>query len=316
MGNPWGSIKSSLKAFRAQGILEERIRNCEERLEKLTYLYQSTKYATAEKNQHYLVKLHFVNMMGEGNVGDYVCGPYWYFSNFFSDCTCYFHKLQKIDFDQMSNGDWVIVGGGGLINHEESWNELIYRCQHITGHVILWGVGENTHFGEKCQPFDYGKVLLSGIRDKKETYYKSEFVPCASCMLPQLKYVYKIRREIGVIEHDSYPITEFGYEKINNSRDINTVLQFIGESETIISNSYHAIYWATLMKKKVIIYDQWSSKFDHLPYKQPIYTGNLSQDLENALVYENSLQECRNINLQFAGKIRKIMDDEIQKMTG
>ena len=112
MGNPWGSIKSSLKAFRDQGILEERIRNCEERLEKLTYLYQSTKYATAEKNQHYLVKLHFVNMMGEGNVGDYVCGPYWYFSNFFSDCTCYFHKLQKIDFDQMSNGDWVIVGGG------------------------------------------------------------------------------------------------------------------------------------------------------------------------------------------------------------
>ena len=31
---------------------------------------------------------------------------------------------------------------------------------------------------------------------------------------------------------------------------------------------------------------------------------------------KNSLQECRNINLQFAGKIRKIMDDEIQKMTG
>lgn len=306
----WEGFKTVVKALKNQNELEKRLKKCEDNLEILDYLYHSKKYGDTKENKHFLTKVHFVNMMGRGNVGDYVCGPYWYFSYCFSDCECYFHKLQDIDFDQMSEGDWVIIGGGGLINHEEKWNELIYKCQNITGHVVLWGVGENTHAEELCEDFDYGEVLLAGIRDKKDKYYKSEFVPCVSCMLPQLTYIYKIRRRIGVIEHTSYPITEFEYDKIDNERDINTVIQFIGESEIVITNSYHVIYWATLMKKKVVIYSTWSSKFDYLIYKHPVYTGDILQDLEKTIVYENALQECRDINIKYAEKIREKIEEE------
>lgn len=302
--------KLKRKIFRRkadQARIEEicnRIDSIEQKLEIYEY-YSSCRYGMNNNTDKKLVKVHFINMFGKENVGDYNCGPYQYFSSYFSECQCYVHKLYNVNFADIQKDDYVIIGGGGLIDHCDEWNNIIRKCNDISGHVIIWGVGKNTHFGDNCQGLDLKQFELVGIRDYFED--NDSFVPCPSCMLPQLEYDYEIVRKIGIVEHACYPIKDLDYEKINNAVDIYTILKFIGTSEVIISNSYHAIYWATLMKKKVIIYDKFSDKFDYIKWKQPMYSGDIENDLKLCKVYPKALEESRSLNINFAEKVRALL---------
>ena len=250
------------------------------RMDCLEYRYE-TEQIYALNLIKYPVKIHFINMISKGNVGDYNSGVYQYFSSYFSEYKCYFHNLLGIQWKLIQKGDYIIIGGGGLLNHCNEWNRVIRNLQKYTEHIIIWGAGENLHNDESCSELlDLSTFSIVGTRDK--TNY---FVPCPSCMLPQLSFSYSIERKFGVVEHKYFPIAEFEYDKIDNCVDIYTIIKFIGSSEVIISNSYHAIYWATLMKKKVIIYEKWSSKFDNLKWQQNVYSGNLDLDVMKCKIY-------------------------------
>lgn len=261
-----------------------------------------------DKSNNKLVKVHFINMLGKGNCGDYNCGPFQFFSTYFNGCKCYFHRLCDIDFSVIQEGDYCIIGGGGLIDHSVEWNRAIEKCNDKSKNVIIWGAGINTHTGDTCEQLDLKKFKLVGLRDYQINESLINYIPCPSCMLPELANDYEIRRKIGIVEHTMYPIEEFMYEKINNSVDVYSMIKFIGTSDLIISNSYHAIYWATLMKKKVIIYEKFSSKFDLIKWKQPIYSGNLIEDIDKCSIYTDALEECRKINVNFAEKVKDMME--------
>lgn len=297
-------LKRKIINFLGYHELEKKISRLEQRIEMQEYLAQNITGKSKEK----LVKIHFINMLGRGNCGDYNCGPYQFFSTYFYSCKCYFHRLCDIDFSSIQEGDYCIIGGGGLVNHSVEWNNAIEKCNDLSKHVIIWGAGMNTHIGDTCYKLALEKFHLVGLRDYPKMEAMIEYVPCPSCMLPELSYDYEICREIGVVEHAMYPIEEFPYEKINNSVDVYSVIKFIGTSSIIISNSYHAVYWATLMKKKVIIYEKFSSKFDSLKWKQPIYSGDFMEDVGKCEIYTDALEECRKININFAEKIKEIME--------
>ena len=73
-----------------------------------------------------------------------------------------------------------------------------------------------------------------------------------------------IKREIGIISHKDYIIENNEYDIITNSQNIYEIIDFIRTSKIIITNSYHGIYWATLMKRKVITMGiLHSNKFDY-----------------------------------------------------
>ena len=92
-----------------------------------------------------------------------------------------------------------------------------------------------------------------------------------------------------------------------NKYNIKQIIKFIGESEIIITGSYHAAYWSQLMNKKVIINGNWSSKFDTLKYKPVLLSDNIENDiLALKTVPKNYLDECININDNF---YKKIMDN-------
>ena len=42
------------------------------------------------------------------------------------------------------------------------------------------------------------------------------------------------------------------YRISSNTTNLEQMVEFIGTSETIVTNSYHAMYWAILLKRKVI----------------------------------------------------------------
>ncbi len=98
---------------------------------------------------------------------------------------------------------------------------------------------------------DFDKFNMLSIRDyNHESGFR--YVPCASCMIPCLNMKEDIKREIGIISHKDYIIENNEYDIITNSQNIYEIIDFIRTSTVIITNSYHGIYRATLMKRKVI----------------------------------------------------------------
>ena len=116
-----------------------------------------------------------------------------------------------------------------------------------------------------------------------------------------------LKRKIGVIEHLAFPIYEFNFEKISNSFAIESIIKFIGESEIIITNTWHCSYWALLMNKKVILYHPFSTKYEHYKYPPTIYSGDLEQDIKAAKNYPTFLQESMLMNKNFAKSLLNIL---------
>ena len=149
---------------------------------------------------------------------------------------------------------------------------------------------------------NFEKFKLLSIRDYGKN--KNElFVQCPTCMIKTLNKVFKCKRRIGVVCHKDHLFDTQGYESITNRVSLGKILKFIGESEVIITNSYHAYYWATLMNKKVILRDAFSDKFNYLKYKPVFYSGNLEKDISEAKIYDMALNECREQNLSFYNKV-------------
>lgn len=236
-----------------------------------------------------------------------------YFKTFLEDYVCEFHDIGKVDIKSINENDWVIIGGGGLFEQCEGWNKNINMVLSKCKNVVSWGCGKNSHFDKTIVEIEYDKFKLLSTRDFG--FYKNLneiYMPCVSCMNPCLSKTYFPRRSIGVIEHKEFPICEFDYDRISNSCSFEAIITFIGESDIIITNTYHAAYWSMLMGRKTILYNQFSDKFDYFEHKPAKYTGNLDEDISLAKIYPEYLYKCRERNLRFFEKIM----EEISKTKG
>ena len=69
---------------------------------------------------------------------------------------------------------------------------------------------------------------------------------------------YEIKHDIGLLfNHKSIKNNNLkekykDYRISSNTTNLEQMVEFIGISETIVTNSYHAMYWAILLKRKVI----------------------------------------------------------------
>lgn len=100
---------------------------------------------------------------------------------------------------------------------------------------------------------------------------------------------------------------------MSNYHDFPDVLAFLGSGKVVITNSYHGLYWATLLSKKVLCLDA-GGKFAH--FKWPP-THVKPEAVEEALAHANSipeypdaLAECRSLNLAFYQKVLTILGDQ------
>ena len=253
----------------------------------------------SEKNNK--ARIHFVRCLDIYNTGDMNCGPELYFEELMKDRIAFFHSIKEIDYSLIRENDWVILGGGGMLDCSPQYQEAIKQLLVCSKRVVSWGLGHNAHHKDtiyyhgEIEPIDYTQFFLFTTRDYG--YGTDRFCPCVSCMMEGLSRDYVIKRRIGVLTHHEIRISEFDFDTCDNSQPIEKILQFIGESEIIIANTYHGAYWATLMNKKVILYHPFSNKFDYFKYPLVQYSGDLETDIDRALVYPHALQECRELNL-------------------
>jgi len=240
----------------------------------------------------YLPKLHIIHRIDKTNTGDIVsnCSEYYSFEGY----EIVKHDIGSPDFASIKKNDLIILSGGGLLNCLETWNKNINKLLELSENVFGWGIGFNKHHNTHIKTkINLSKFKLLGIRDYKQSYQSNtRYLPCSSCNLPQLKYEYKIQRNIGVIEHHHNKIIlKEKYDKINNELNIDDMIKFIGESNIIITNTYHALYFSALLNKKCILYNSFSEKFNCTKFDYVKYENNMELNENN-----NRLNQIQTLN--------------------
>lgn len=249
------------------------------------------------------------------NVGDLYCAPHQYFEELkgkYSDIFLY-KRTDKSDRNKLINdmtNNSLIIGGGGLLNRGSFTNQMKFyeKLAQNGKKTVLWGVGHN----EKKASL-YGKISsydvnienfgMAGTRDYS---MPGEWLPCVSCLHDLFDKSYSSTQEIGVVFHKKtiqqpHITSKFkDFPSTSNTIDLEALIQFIGNSEYIITDSYHAMYWSMLLGKKVAVIPN-SSKFYDFKYN-PVFTDfdNAIKQVKKASIKDGLLEECRELNRNFA----------------
>lgn len=197
--------------------------------------------------------------------------------------------------------------------------EYLDKIERDKSPRIIWGAGHNGPFAKKYKgDLDYPEFLaeydLVGIRDTGQLY---EWTPCASCMHPAFDKKYTIKNDIIWFEHKKQLIksTEFGPASIprfvNSGNNFEQTIELLGSANVIVTNSYHGAYWGTLLNKKVIVVEPWSSKFNAMRHS-PYFVGKgetidkLLPYIHNMPQYPHALKECRDATRSFWKKVQSL----------
>jgi hypothetical protein len=240
--------------------------------------------------------ISFINIKNTVNTGDMACTPYHYFS---------FPRARSFHLsDKIPPCDAAIFGGGAI--EPQLRNEGLHR-KIVAKYKIAWGIG-TSRSGTK----DHGPLVddldLCGVRE-----YEREggiYVPCVSCMSPLFDLPYKVLYEFVLYSHAAKPIPGpkiEGIPELNNRAPLDAALAFIASGETVITNSYHGAYWATLLGKKVICIP-FSSKFYGYKFP-PIYSNakDWLQDSKKAVYHPEALDDCRHENHKFYQQVLNLI---------
>lgn len=235
------------------------------------------------------------HLKGSNNVGDEHCAPALYFN--ISDR----QDIRSCVTNKDTRFNVAVFGGGAIANTAKNYRK------HVKYKAVLWGVG-NTSRGVFKEPLhgDYSEFTLAGIRDYNVKGMKNvRWVPCPSCMStlfdqkidPTEEYVYYGHKRMS-------PLGKMN----NDNMNFKEVIEYLSSGETVVTSTYHGVYWATLLGKKVIC-KPFGSKFFGLKHK-PLMTNDISINNIKKLKpvqYPDSLEECRNANKNFWREVKCII---------
>lgn len=260
-----------------------------------------------------------IHRLDTKNIGDYYCAPHHYFEQLKSkhlDIFDYKSQDKNVtdNFTEQISDNALIIGGGGLLNRG-GFRLQMKLFEKLAGEsskkTVLWGVGHNAksvkYYGNISNyNIDISKFGLAGTRDLS---MPGEYVPCVSCLHPVFDKAFTETEELGLIFHkDTVKKKEVTnafseFPTTSNTTNLEELISFIGKCNTIVTDSYHAMYWSMLLGKKVAVVPN-SSKFYDFKHK-PIFTtfNDCLQDVKKTHTYSGVLEECREINLKFSGKV-------------
>ena len=95
----------------------------------------------------------------------------------------------------------------------------------------------------------------------------------------------------------------------NTGRDIAAKLAFLARYETIVTNSYHGVFWGTLLGRKVVCvqFKNGLFSFRHAPaYFQP---DQPAKAFDEAIVHEDALEVSRQANIRFYLRVQEQFGD-------
>lgn len=207
------------------------------------------------------MRLHFQHLRDTDNIGDRSCSPFDYFD--WGDAT-----VSDVRHDDTPKYDVGIYGGGKIFGGLSKYAGVRRDKAAIN---IAWGVGTVQSFPLSWRYMKARRAMdLIGSRDYGDTRYT--YAPCPSCMAPQLDAPKAPNHDVvfyahgGKTEKMGLSIPDHIPVLTNECKDLDTALSFIASGATVISNSYHGVYWGLLMGRKTLCVP-FSNKFDG--YREP-----------------------------------------------
>ncbi|GLS81565.1 hypothetical protein [Paracoccus marinus] len=248
------------------------------------------------------------------NVGDHVCPPYKYFD--FRDAPVYDVMDPSAD---LSTEKVVVVGGGGLGRRYFRKQLDRIAASPRPYKLVAWGVGADTVIDKSGAALDpagdydlfspfFDAFDIVGIRSWSEDQ-RFTWVPCASSMSGLLD-IYRDKPPTRTIGYYQHKHTRMGVGTgdtvmTNNGTDLESKLRFLADHEYIVSNTYHGVFWATLLNRKVLCLPFKSGLFSYKHKPAYITTERPGDDdLHRAVSYDSSLEECRAANVAFYDRLQ------------
>ena len=244
----------------------------------------------------------FQHLRNTTNLGDRWCSPFdWLNFPFTSEAK---------DVREASDPYKVsIIGGGKIFGGLSSYAGVQEPKNRLN---IAWGVSTVQKFPISVRYSKSIKLMsIVGTRDWGDNRFR--WVPCASCMAPHFNEIQPPEHEVvfyyhaGKTEKQKINIPDHIPKLSNNAVTLNEALRFIASGKTVVSNSYHGVYWAMLMGRRTICIP-FSNKFNYyrLP---PTYASarNWETKLEYGKAHPNFLSICRDATRSYETHINKLV---------
>ncbi|CUH53685.1 glycosyltransferase family protein [Shimia marina] len=250
--------------------------------------------------------LMFQHLRDTKNVGDAMCSPYDYFD---------WQDAQAKDLRTPSPDYKIGIYGGGKIFGGLADEAGILKQEGVKH--IAWGVGTRQTF-PISRKYSRARALcdLVGSRDYGDTRY--DYAPCASCMSPLFDAQAAPEHDVvfyfhgGKTEKQKLGIPDDMPKLSNNCNSLEEALAFIASGKTVVSNSYHGVYWSLLMGRKTICVP-FSNKFYGYRFKPAYATPkNWKSKLDTGLAAPEMLKTCRDATHAFKAKVDALIKEVCQ----
>lgn len=242
----------------------------------------------------------FAHITDTRNVGDLASGPYHYFR---------FLSFEVVNYASRpaETSEAVIYGGGTLTGWLRSRGDNLPNMLRIA-----WGVGSTRHGDTVPWPDPEGFDLL-GIREwSEERENAGQWVPCASCMSQLFDVPYPVKHDaVLFVNADTgiksrYPHQVRGLPVMENTGSLADTIRFLGSGKVVVTNSYHGVYWATLLGRPVVCIP-YSSKFHGFKHPPAMSDNGSDWASHSPAVYPEALEECREANRGFFKKVMEAL---------
>jgi hypothetical protein len=274
----------------------------------------------------------FLSRKGTKNVGDNICSPYLYFGKMFPQAQhSEFHLgewqryrlyLKTVMSPLLVTSRMLVIGGGGLLGLELFADDLRYWTSAPFCPKVLWGAGHNAHNvldvdSRDISEFEYAclnRFDKVGIRDWQRGY---DWVPCASCMHSELAQSTSEKGGlVAALHYETLADSRFVYDLVHSCADpvdvvlnnspLEVVMGKLRSASAVVTNSYHAAYWATLMSKRAVLVGGGSKvrMLRHAPAHGSVI--NWRQKVDEAPTYPHALEECRERNLEYSREVAQL----------
>jgi hypothetical protein len=243
-----------------------------------------------------MTKTVFVHIHKTENVGDKNCSPQQYFP---------FPASQTYGFgDELPTSDTAIYGGGQVFR--ATAKSIIARGQQARNKVV-WGIGISTHQAG-TDLFKKMAKQSQHISSRNKDVPGCDWVPCVSAMsnlfdtacspTHDAVLFFHAEKSKNLVRVNGMPAMS------NHGATMAEAIRFIGSGHTVISNSFHGVYWALCLGRKVLCVP-FSEKFLGFA-ANPVLAGpdDWPDSIENAEKREGVLEVARHQNQLFFAKCR------------
>lgn len=203
----------------------------------------------------------------------------------------------------------IVFGGGMLLKKLDNDPTILSK---IKGKKISWGAGCSRN---QLKSYNYSKrpfIKKFDLFSTRDYGLGLEYVPCPSCKNSLFQKKYKIKNDIIVYSNKlskNLKITDFPSND-NENMSLEETIEFIGSANTVITSSYHGVYWSMLLNKNVICIP-FNAKFFNFKHSPEMCYNpkDIKKHLNSKQNYEGFLQECIEINDNFFKKVTNILND-------